>query len=418
VGFLGVFGALGFGRFGYSAVLPSMKDGLHISSAAAGSLASWNLGGYVVMALVSGVLTSRFGARRIVAIGSVVAAAGMLVTGLAPMNHAMLQASAGRLLTGLGGGMCLVPSVALMSAWFDVRTRGLASSIVTSGPSLALVITGPAVPRLISSIGPNGWRWAWFFFAAMCCLVAVLTAVFQRDRPYPEYLALKKAKQEGVSVRQRANLRSVVRSRYAWHLGAVYMMFGFAYISYFTFFQTRLIKDLGWSADKAGALFLVLGVASLFCGVIWGTISDRTGRGRALASMCVIQAIASVLFAVWPSTSGIVLSAVIFGLCSLAVPGIVGAGCGDQFGPVLASASLGFVTVFFGVGQAAGPYLLGGMADIFGSYANSYLVAAGVFLVGTVLALFLREGKWRAESAEAETRVIPAEPKAAKPRIE
>jgi hypothetical protein len=43
--FLAVFGALGFGRFGYSAVLPSMQDALGINSAAAGSLASWNLAG-------------------------------------------------------------------------------------------------------------------------------------------------------------------------------------------------------------------------------------------------------------------------------------------------------------------------------------------------------------------------------------
>ena len=37
-GFLGVFGAIGLGRFGYSAILPSMQNGLQISSASAGAL--------------------------------------------------------------------------------------------------------------------------------------------------------------------------------------------------------------------------------------------------------------------------------------------------------------------------------------------------------------------------------------------
>jgi sugar phosphate permease len=72
--FFAVFAAIGFGRFGYSAVLPSMQEALGISSAAAGSLASWNQVGYTVMALVGGILASRFGVRIIVAIGLFVTA--------------------------------------------------------------------------------------------------------------------------------------------------------------------------------------------------------------------------------------------------------------------------------------------------------------------------------------------------------
>ena len=115
--------------------------------------------------------------------------------------------------------------------------------------------------------------------------------------------------------------------------------------------------------------------------------------------MCLIQAVAAALFAWWPTTTGLIISAVIYGLCSLAVPGIVGAGCGDQFGPVWASASLGFVTIFLGVGQVVGPYVAGKMADIFGTLTYSYLLAAGVFFLGAVLALFLRETKWASEVA-------------------
>ena len=139
MGFLAVFGALGLGRFGYSAILPSMQKDLDISSAAAGSLASWNLGGYMIMVGIGGILASRFGPRKVVSIGLVVTALGMLLTGL---SGGLFSASAARLLTGLGSGMVLVPSVALMSAWFDIRRRGMASGVVTSGPALALVIVG------------------------------------------------------------------------------------------------------------------------------------------------------------------------------------------------------------------------------------------------------------------------------------
>ena len=83
MGFLAVFGAIGFGRFGYSAILPAMQADLDISSAAAGALASWNLGGYVLMAAVGGILASRFGPRAVAGIGLLVAALGMLLTGFA-----------------------------------------------------------------------------------------------------------------------------------------------------------------------------------------------------------------------------------------------------------------------------------------------------------------------------------------------
>jgi MFS family permease len=421
MGFSAVFGAIGFGRFGYSAILPTMQEHLQISSAAAGALASWNLGGYVLMAAVGGILASRFGPRLVVGVGSVLAAAGMMLTGL---SNGMVTASAARLLTGLGAGMVLVPAVALMSAWFDIRRRGMASGVVSSGSSLALVITGPVVPRIIASGGADGWRFAWYFFAALTLAVGVLTFVVMRNRPdrsitapvmtgsiwtaetmrtreaSPDEAAMASALQAWSPAdaarltRPALNLGAVVRSRYAWHMGLVYFMFGFAYMIYFTFFQKRLISDLDLSSNAAGNLFLIVGVASIACGFLWGTISDRIGRGRAIAINSFIQAVAAVLFALWPTTPGLIISAFLFGLTAIAIPGIVGAGCGDRFGPLLASASLGFVTIFLGIGQVLGPYLAGAMADAFGSLTYSYLLVTGVFFVGTVLAAFLRETGW------------------------
>jgi MFS family permease len=397
-----------------------MQKDLCISNAAAGALASWNLGGYVLMAAIGGVLASRFGPRLVVGIGSVVAALGMFSTGLA---HGVVSASAARLLTGLGSGMVLVPSVALMAAWFDIRKRGMASGVVSSGSSLALVMAGPIVPRIIESGGAGGWRSAWYFFAALTLAVAVLVLVLQRNRPgqparaiegsiwtaepakapaaTPDEAAMASALASWPVAATRTgshsiDLRRVYRSGYAWHMGFVYLAFGFAYMIYFTFFQKRLTADLGLSGGAAGNLFLILGVSSIACGFLWGTISDRIGRGRALAIMFLIQGASAALFAWWPSTPGLVLSAVLCGLSAIAVPGIVGAGCGDQFGPLLASTSLGFVTIFLGIGQVLGPYLAGKMADAFGSLKYSYLMAAGVFFAGTLLAAFLRETGWAA----------------------
>jgi len=51
---------------------------------------------------------------------------------------------------------------------------------------------------------------------------------------------------------------------------------------------------------------------------------------------------------------------------------------------VMAPAAYGFLTIFHGVGQAAGPYVAGMMADRLPSFSASYLLAAGVALLGAV----------------------------------
>jgi MFS family permease len=118
----------------------------------------------------------------------------------------------------------------------------------------------------------------------------------------------------------------------------------------------------------------------------------------------VLQSGAAALFAFWPSTAGVVISALVFGVTAVAVPGIVGAGCGDEFGPLLAPASLGFLSIFLGIGQVLGPYLAGRMADSYGTLKYSYLLAAGVFLVGALLAALLRvSGRTRPRRRSSDT---------------
>ena len=411
--FWGVFGALGFGRFGYSAVLPSMQEALGISSAAAGSLASWNLAGYTLMAAVGGVLATRLGARRVITAGVAVTAAGMFFTGI---SGGLAGASAGRFLTGVGNGMVLVPSVTLMAAWFDQRRLGLASSIVTTGSSLALVLVGLVVPRVISGAGGGGWRWAWYFFAAVTVAIALLGAVFLRDRPHnapTRRWEIVLPKSAPVALRSRMpkpslELKKIVRSRYAWHLGVVYMLYGVGFLIYFTFFQKRLTTDLGYSGEIAGYLFLVVGVAGLFGGVLWGSVSDHVGRRTSIALALALGAVASFLFGFRPHLASLVVSAVLFGSTGPVLPGLVSAACSEKFGYRLASASLGFITILVGLGQTIGPYLGGVMGDEFGSLSPTYYFSAALFAAGALSVLMLGDTGQRTRSGTVER--LPALP--------
>ena len=133
-----------------------------------------------------------------------------------------------------------------------------------------------------------------------------------------------------------------------------------------------------------------MGWISIFCGLIWGTVSDLIGRKYGLALVYLAQAASYATFALWRNPAGYTVSAILFGLTAWSIPGIVAAACGDYLGPRLAPAALGFVALFFGLGQAAGPSVAGAIADATGSFGPAFLLAAGVAFLGGVGSLMLR----------------------------
>jgi MFS family permease len=389
VGTLVVFGALGLARFGYTMVLPSMQLGLGLSNTQAGGIATANLIGYLTLSVLGGALAARFGPRVVIAVGLTVAAVGMLLTGFA---NSFAAATIWRVLTGMGSGASNVPVMGMFAAWFVQRRRGLAAGIGVTGSSLALIVLGFLVPHVLAAYGSNGWRVCWFLFAGVIMGVAALAFTILRNHPSElDLLPFGTATKGPTDTSGVSGLKwgSVYRSGIVWHLGLVYVAFGFSYIIYMTFFTKYLIAEGGYTQASAGRLFMLVGWLSLLCGLIWGSVSDVLGRKTALVIVYVIHTVAFGLFALWPSPPGFVLSAVLFGLSAWSIPAIMAATCGDLLGPKLAPAGLGFVTLFFGIGQAAGPVVAGALADASHSFSPAFLLAAVVALLGAVGSLFL-----------------------------
>jgi sugar phosphate permease len=392
VGALVVFGALGLARFGYTMLLPPMQAALGLDNTQAGALATANLAGYLTLAVLGGVLASHVGPRVVIAGGLAVAALGMLLTALADSFGAALG---WRALTGMGSGASNVPVMALLAAWFAPRRRGLAAGIGVTGSSLALILLGWLVPGLLTKLGEDGWRVSWLAFAGATLGLAILALAVLRNSPADVGLRPLGAGPEGASgggarPADAPNWGSVYRSGVIWHVGLVYVAFGFSYIIYMTFFTKYLVAEAHYTPVEAGRLFMTMGWVSLLCGLVWGWVSDHIGRKAALVIVYLVQAAAFGLFALWPSPVGLTLSAVLFGLTAWSIPAIVAALCGDLLGARLAPAGLGFVTLFFGVGQAVAPSVAGAVADAAGSLAPAMLLAAGVAVLGAVGSLLLR----------------------------
>ena len=400
MGLLTTIAAHGFGRMSYTIILPAMKDGLSFNYTQLGLLGTGNFIGYLTMAIVGGFLAARFGTRIIITAGLVLMGITMILTGLA---QSFEFAFAMRLLTGLGNGAAFVPAMALGSAWFTMKKRGFATGIVSGGIGAGTLISGLTVPPILSVFGASGWRFSWYILGGAVLLISAV--VFQFVRSNPQEKGLDQVGSENSDAAQSdapattkvsapkwtVTVKSIIKMGSVWYLGAVYFFFGLSYIIYMVFFAAYLVKEIGLSQEWAGGLWALVGGLSIFCGVIWGKISDLLGRSRGAALAYLVLGLSYILYALIKVPFGFYLSAILFGLTAWSIPTIMAAAAGDFVGPRLAPAGLGFVTLFFGIGQALGPALGGYLADLSGSFTLPFLIAGVISLIGMVLSLYLKK---------------------------
>jgi len=388
--FLTVLGAHGFGRFAYSLILPSMKEGLNLDYFQMGLLATGNFTGYVTLAVIGGLLASRYGSRVIISASAALMGVTMIMTGLSTnFEYALLA----RLLTGFGNGGAYLPSVALPSIWFVFRLRGRTTGLVSAGSGVGFALSGIAVPLILSAYGAEGWRYAWYYLGAVLLAIAVVDYALVRNRPeemgLPAVGAEKNNPREADRGRSRLQWGLVYKNRAVWFVGSIYLTYGFSYIIYVTFFAAYL-ENLGWARGEAASLWFIVGIISILSGLIWGWVSDVLGRKYGLAIAFTILASAYLLFATTPTTLGLYCSALLFGISAWSIPTVAIATVSDYVGAALRSAAAGFVTLFFGVGQVIGPAVGGYVIETSQIFAYSFLIAAIGSLIGAAAALTLK----------------------------
>jgi len=391
VGVLGVTGALGLGRFGYTVILPSMKEGLNLNYTQMGLIGTANLIGYLIFSLLGGFFASRFQPKIVIVISLTVETLTLYLTGMVTGFFGVLLA---RAVTGMGSAGANVPIMGLASAWFSPLRRGLAAGILVAGSGIGVLFTGLFIPGIISSHGADGWRFAWYNLALLTLLITFLCQLIIKNSPSEVGLCPFGTEEKSpVPPNSPEDIKwaKVYKNRSLWQLGFVYFAFGFSYIIYATFFSAHTMRAGNLNQAAAGAIWSVVGLISLVSGVIWGGISDKIGRQMALFMVFLLHAFSYFVFAISTTKTGFYISALAFGVSAWSIPSIVAAFAGDLVGAKLAPAALGKVTVTFGIGQALGPYVAGFLTDTYDTFSYAFLLAALVAFGGGIGALFLKK---------------------------
>jgi len=385
-GALGIFACIGLARFALGMLLPAMGQDLQLSYAQMGAISTANFLGYLAGILATAHLVRRFGARALT--GSALLLSGLCMVGIGQTSHLAIIIGL-YILTGVGSAMANIPIMAMLSSWFASRLRGKAAGLVVSGNGAAIVFAGQAVPWM-NGLTRHNWRLSWVVLGALVALIGILCLLVLRNRP--QDLGLLPAGHEDRSVAggpHRLGPARAVPLGLILHCGALYFIFGFTFVAYATFIVTTMVEQYGFSQQAAGRFWSWVGLLSLFSGPLFGMLADRVSRRFSLMVVFAIQTLAYLLAGLQPSVPWLLLSIACFGIVAWSIPSIMAALSGDYAGPDQAFALFSAITFIFATGQVAGPLLAGLIAERTGSFAGSYLLAAGLTGLAVVLAALL-----------------------------
>jgi MFS family permease len=265
----------------------------NISAAGLGNLSGIYFYSYVAMQVPTGVLADRWGPRRLLSAGALVAGAGALIFATAPN---FIWAGMGRLLIGGSVAVAFVAMLKLAAHWFAPRQFALASGMALFCGIVGAVFAGVPLRLLV---GAMGWRPVMAASGFLTLAVAGLIWMLVRDDPGEKgYTSYAYALSE-VTPRHgfMPDIKEIFKHRNPCLLcfipgGIVGSVLTFSGLWGVPFLTTHY----GLSQAGAAALCSTLLVAWAVGGPVFGALSDRIGRRKPLyVSGCIIGVLAWVV---------------------------------------------------------------------------------------------------------------------------
>lgn len=350
----------------YSNVLETIKAEMSLSYTQSGALMSAYFVGYMLGQIPWGMLADSRGSRPTITLSVLGVSASTILFGLSPtVGFAM----ASRFLSGLLGAGIFVPSVRLVSAWFNSEERGTALGVLNIGGSVGLVAAAWAVPLLSLDAG---WRPTIRSAGALGLASGVAVWILLRDRDNTND--------------RRLNLSNLpFRDRNFWLLALTQFIRLGSYYTYIAWLPLVLKEEYGLSIVATSSALSLFNVAGMLSNPLGGAVSDRFGKRNVLMASFAFLGLDVLLFARRPTGLWIYLAVLGLGWFINFVRSPSFTIIPDVFGTEAAGSISGVHNTFASLGALVLPYTLGFIKDYTLSYRLGWLTVSLFMFMGAGL---------------------------------
>jgi len=394
-----VFVNLAFPTYGTTVVNAYMATDLHMDRKTLGSVFSL----YMIMtglpAPLVAMVINNVGPRIILIAGSLLLLAGSVSMALLVRTGWQAVLVFGMII-GVGVLMGGTLASQTCAAFWFVRRRALALSIMYSAASIGGFVAAPLLNRIIAASG-NNWRMAWWLIAGLICFSTLIAAVFIKDKPADlgqlpdggsgkqESEAGKAKSKTGVHITTHDwTFMEALRSPVLWLL----MLCGIGMSGGFTLFMGQGVvhlQDLGNSPALAALSISVMVFGNFGGKVVVAALGDKIEPRLLWAAAMFIFSLGLALVVHAQSVTVIYAFAICLGIGFGSSIVLIMTLLSNYFGTTAFASISGLAMAIQTTISALVPFIGGYMYDTEGSYASTFYAMAILCFAGALLLVFV-----------------------------
>ncbi|KIZ43712.1 MULTISPECIES: YbfB/YjiJ family MFS transporter [Rhodopseudomonas] len=359
---------MGFGRFAFTGLYPLMVADGQISLDGGSYAASANYAGYLIGALLAGVLT-RISSRQLCAWASATTIIMLGVLALANPEWLIVA------IRGLAGGASAVAMVAASHWLIHDRRHHHGAPTLFAGVGIGILVSAEIIAAGHAAAISSRANWLTLAIAALVIGAIAVTIQFRIDRtaPHDEPHDAPAAQQPRAAAPPFGAARLVV----------IYGLAGFGYIITATYLPLLVRSALG-SLDPVH-VWAIFGLGAAPSCFIWHALHHRWGTRASLMVNLALQAIGVALPVLHSPVayigSALLVGGTFMGTVTIVMPAARRLAATQRF------SMLAVLTAAYGVGQIIGPLIASAIHGRTQSFDASLGVAAIALVVAASLCL-------------------------------
>ncbi|MDP5292432.1 MFS transporter [Oceanimonas sp. CHS3-5] len=359
----------GFGMFLFAALVPLMRDAIHLSHWHLAAIGALTQLAYLAGAMLLGVLGPRLGTARLsLATGSLSTALLFTMAQLETPWLIMLALTCLAASAAISWGAI----VEIISRHAQPGQRSTALSAASSGTAWGYGLNGLLILLVVPVLG---WQQAWQLAGITGLLVLVLTWRLLNSLKKP---AVATADPEP-SIPASRLLATICRERTAFLACLICFLAGFTTMPFSSWLNTYLDQQ-GLAASLGGYTWTTVGLTGMVAGLLTGRLADRKGHGVALLVIFSGFALGLLAFVYDPARFALV-AGFGYGLMYFPMWGILAGWLSKTYSATATMQISGACMVTFGLGGTLGNLLAGYLRAATGSLDAVFMTLAGAALV-------------------------------------